>query len=99
MTPTPAPWHYDPTSKTASGRIFGPDQVTVADLNHMRHEREANGRLIATAPELLIQLKTALTIDCGHTHFKDCNRACGPKYRAIHTTWRDLIARAEGHTP
>lgn len=59
---TPGPWHVD-------GRMIAPDSANVAicvmcDFDsfggvHDAHNAEANGRLIAAAPELLRELKYA----------------------------------------
>lgn len=55
MTHTPGPWKLgDENSKT----ITGPQLVKICTLNLEKAEREANARLISSAPDLLGALES-----------------------------------------
>jgi hypothetical protein len=53
---TPGPWRFDRTN----GSIVGPDNKPVAYASAARIEAEANGDLIAVAPDLLASLQPLL---------------------------------------
>lgn len=59
---TPGPWKiYPPARDYDEGgeyrNLYGPDYQWVADIRSNCKEEEANARLIAAAPELLVALK------------------------------------------
>jgi hypothetical protein len=93
MTHTPAPWQYCELGIDRPGSIVdglgyirrdpedGLEIAHLGDTGRSREENEANGNLIATAPELLAALKWA--------------RTCVPFPSDCHAAIVAVLARAE----
>ena len=72
---TPGPWRIDPGPGFSRNRIEDADGICVAFAWGLGLEADANARLIAAAPDLLVALKEAADPIAGHLHGPTLDRA------------------------
>lgn len=86
---TPRPWRYDPLVYVIFG---GPDRKKIASIGNKRlPTADANGRLIAAAPELLTALKSIRTMEMVRMMPDDA-----PFKEALNEIIDRAVAKAEG---
>lgn len=98
---TPGPWHFVGTNvysgiEDPRGGFSQSDQIAICDYmqsaeGKFRHQREANARLIAAAPDMLEALHLAAEL-IAHCQRDGC--PAGPI--AVPSRIRDAIAKATG---
>ena len=75
---TPGPWKYH--TESYRNLIAGPDRLRVADVwtsDRPDTERMANARLIAAAPDLLVELQAALDVLKEYREYGEAMREMG----------------------
>ena len=68
--PTPGPWSFDPNESPAI--IRNPSGLHIAEVLPQGPEREANGYMLAAAPDLLEACTEMCSWSAGPTYEKAC---------------------------